>query len=200
MRDNRRMAAGDAREEDHRRLVELTRQLREYLTAPFPVDDSGFDPQRAERWALLQVAQLREELRQEEEAKQRAFVQGQVCAYLAEGYTRSAAAQAAGVTPETVARWRRRDTTFAAAALAAEQQRQQVRQPERRRRKMTDSVQASFVGLLQAGLTRAEAAAGVGISRQTFYTWFKRLPEFRHAVLVAEDTAAALRLPKRSAT
>ena len=200
MGDNRRMAARDAREDDHRRLVELTRQLREYLTAPFPVDNSGFDPQRSEQWALLQVAQLREELRQEEEAKQRAFVQGQVCAYLAEGYSRSAAAQSAGVAPETVARWRRRDATFAAAALAAEQQRRQSLQPERRRKKMTDSVQGAVVNLLQEGMTRAQASAGAGISRQTFYTWFKRLPEFHGAVLAAEDLAAARRLPREPQT
>jgi transposase len=194
MRDNRGMSEEPWAEDDRRRLVELAGRLREFLTAPYPADDLGFDPQRSEQWALLQVAQLREELRQEEEAKQRAFVQGQVCAYLTEGYTRAEAARAAGVRPETVSRWCRKDPAFAAAARAAEDGRRHVQPREHRRLKMTNSVQATVVRLLRTGMTRAEAAAGAGISRATFYTWLRRLPEFRDAVLGAEDAAAAIRL------
>ena len=175
-------------------LLELARRLREFLTAPFPADATAHDRQGAEMWALEQFARLRAEVREEEKAQRRSFIQGQVCAYLTEGYSRSAAAQAAGVTPETVSRWCRKYPAFAAAARSAEAERRQSQPQRRRRQKMTEGVQSAIVSLLEEGRTRGQAAVAAGISRQTFYTWFQRLPEFREAVLVAEDAAAA-RLP-----
>lgn len=117
------------------------------------------DRQRAELWALEQFALLREEIRFEEQAKRRAFVQGQVCAYLTEGYSRADAARAAGIRPEMVSRWCRQDPVFAAAARAAQDDRRHVRPRQHRRLKMTDSVQASVVSLLRTGISRAGARA-----------------------------------------
>ncbi|MHB2023736.1 MAG: hypothetical protein ACYCO3_10455 [Mycobacteriales bacterium] len=157
-------------------------------------DDSVWSSQLDEMVAVERLNQRAEDERREEAARRRGFVQGQVCAFLSEGYSRAAAARAAGIRAETLSRWCRQDPAFAAAARAAEDGRQ-VQPKQRRRRKMTAGVQVALLRLLQTGVTRAEAAAGVGISRQTFYTWFQRLPEFRDAVLAAEDAAALARLP-----
>ncbi|MHB8341055.1 MAG: hypothetical protein ACYDB7_07755 [Mycobacteriales bacterium] len=178
-------------------LAEIRRSIRTFMTDPgFSPDDPAWHSQVEEMWAIERLHQRREEVRREAEALQRAFVQGQICAYLTEGYSRAAAARAAGVRPETLSRWCRTAPAFAAAAKAAEEQRRHVQPAQRRRRKMTDSMQAAIVRLLQAGMTRTGAAAEAGISPTTFYTWFQRLPDFRDAVLGAEDAAAARRLPK----
>lgn len=167
-------------------------RLRTALSAPLP-DPERHDlknPQQAEEWALLEFARLRRELEQEEDTKRRSFIQGQVCARVADGHSRAAAARMAGVTPETVSRWRRADPGFAEKLRTAEGG---EGRPSRQhwRLKMTDSVQDAVVRRLGAGASRKEAAADAGVSRQTFYTWLKAKPDFRKAVLAAEARASA---------
>lgn len=183
-------------EADRRLVVELVGRFWKLMTGPLPSPgvEQPFDRVRLEEWALVQFAELRDEQRRGEMARRRAFVQGQVCAFLAEGYTKTAAAQAAGIRPETVARWCRKDAEFAAAVRAAQESGPRSGPREYRRLKMTDNVQEAVVRLLRSGATRGEAAAGAGISRQTLYAWLKRLPDFHASVLAAEETASARRL------
>lgn len=136
----------------------------------------------------MEFARLREELRQEGLARRRSFIQGQVCARIADGHTRAAAARLSGVTPETVGRWLRKDADFAAAVRDVECARAPAARPHWGL-KMTDSLQETLVGLLREGMTRRDATAAAGVSRQTFYTWFNGRLEFRDAVLAAEASS-----------
>lgn len=123
--------------------------------------------------------------------------QGEVCAHLAAGMTRTQAVTAAGVGVETFNRWLRQDEEFARAVRQARRAARDPQQPRRREvraAKMTDGVRAHLVTLLRAGMTRGQAAGAAGISRQTFYSWLRRVPEFQAAVLAAEDAAALARL------
>jgi hypothetical protein len=94
----------------------------------------------------------------------------------------------AGTTPETVARWRRSDPIFADNLRAAEAEGGHAER-DHWRLKMTASVQEALLRLLRAGESRKDAVSAVGVSRQTFYTWYNQRPAFREAVLVAEARA-----------
>ena len=180
-----------------RLVVSLRKRIHAFLQAGnFPLNDPAFTSQLAEMWAIERLNQLEEEQRREAEAKQRAFVQGQFCAYLAEGHSRAAAARLAGTTPETVILWCRRDDDFASAVRAVTAgQRGALRNIRRGRpTKLTESTQAAIIRLLQIGATRSQAAAGAGISRQTLYSWLRGAPDFRAAVAAAEKGATGPRL------
>jgi transposase len=51
---------------------------------------------------------------------------------------------------------------------------------------MTEAVRDRITGLLAGGINRRQALEAVGVSKQTFYTWLQRAPDFRTAVLAAE--------------
>jgi DNA-binding XRE family transcriptional regulator len=159
-----------------------------------PSDQWGFDPARSEEWALLEFARLREELaeakRREAEARRRAFLQGRICEQLAAGTTRTDAAIAVGLARSTVYRWMKEDPAFREAVEATERTGATARSASRVRKplKMRSGARDVILRHLRAGSTRGQAAEAAGVSRQTFYTWFKRFPDFRDAVLAAEQT------------
>ena len=195
--DNSLMQRGERDyDDDPSRPPAWVSRLRVLLSAPLPDPGVEFDRHRAEEWAVLEFARLREELRREELAKRRSFIQGQVCARITDGHSRAVAARLAGVTPETVAGWCRKDPVFAAAVGDAESA-AGPGQREHWRLKMTAGVQEALVRLLRSGASRKDAAAAAGVSRQTLYTWVKQRPDFRQAVLAAE-ASARLDRPGRS--
>lgn len=175
---------------DRRTLLAWLSQLVSSLTEPLPDPDSDRldDPTRSQEWALLEWARLRHELQQEGAVARRSFTQGQICAWIADGHTRAEAARMAGITAETLARWRRADSGFAEALRAAEQG-AGTNEREHWRSKMTEGVRDALLRLLRSGATRKGAAEAVGVSRQTFYTWLNTRPDFRQAVLAAEAAA-----------
>ncbi|MHB2022021.1 MAG: helix-turn-helix domain-containing protein [Mycobacteriales bacterium] len=157
-------------------------------------DQWGFDPARSEEWALLEFARLREELaeekRREAETRRRVFLQGRICERLAAGMTRTDAAIAVGLARSTVYRWMKEEPAFRQAVEDAERTRAPtLRRPRvRKSLKMGPAAREAILRRLIAGGTRAQAADAAGISRQTFYTWLKRFPDFRDAVLAAETS------------
>jgi hypothetical protein len=170
------------------RLTEqVLARLRKYWRAgEYPLDDPSFVSQLNEMWAIERLNQRAQEERREDEVRRQAFAQGQICAHVSAGCTRGEAARLVGVRPETVSRWCLKDGAFAASLKDAEARQYPSAQ---RPRRAPESAKATVVELLAQGLTRSQAAAGSGISRQTFYTWLGRLPEFRAAVLAAEIVA-----------
>jgi hypothetical protein len=180
--------ADDLEVTDQSKIPTWIAKLWILLARPLPDPNIESNPQRAEEWALMEFVRLREELRSGEEAKRRSFVQGQICARITDGHSRASAARLSGVTTETVSRWMRADPGFA-AAMAQAQGLHVVADRTHWRLKMTAPVQETLVRMLGCGVTRKEAAASVGISRQTFYTWLNQRPDFRDAVLAAEAQA-----------
>ncbi|MHB2021764.1 MAG: helix-turn-helix domain-containing protein [Mycobacteriales bacterium] len=156
--------------------------------------------QRGDLQATFTWGRMHERARQEELAHRRKAAQEQVCAHVAAGRTLTDAARLAGVTAKSVHRWRGANVEFAAQLRVAREQGRRVREHrrlERRARvvqareqhwslKMTEGVQAAVVAMLGSGMNRGQAAAAVGVSRQTLYTWLRRAPQFRQAVLAAE--------------
>jgi transposase len=184
--------------EEEERIGHLLGQARRALTRLMTSSATGgeFDPQLEELRASLQMSLAGAEARQAENAHRRGLIEGQVCAHVAHGHTLADAARLAGVTYATVNRWRRTDPTFSGALRAAEEGARPSPR-EHWRLKMTASTLETLLGFLRSGMTRSEAAAGAGISRQTFYTWMKRAPEFGAAVATAEGLAAAQRARAR---
>ena len=159
------------------------------------MDDLSFDPARSEEWALLQFARLREELaearRRGADARRRAFLQGRVCERLAAGMTRTDAAIAVGLARSTVYRWLKEEPAFRDAVRAAEQTGVSMRNAPQTHKpmKMRSAARETILRRLRAGSTRGQAAEAAGVSRQTFYTWLKRFPDFRDEVLAAEQAS-----------
>lgn len=128
--------------------------------------------------------------------RNRLRMQGEICAHLASGMSRVDAAQAVGIGVETFYRWMKADREFLMAVQRATRQGRGQRTASRDYHplKMTRSVQEAIIQALRSGVTRGQAAASAGVSRQTLYAWLKKLPEFKSAVEAAEDAAAAARL------
>lgn len=130
-------------------------------------------------------------LRRRQEARR--VTQLDIVAMIAEGKSKADAARAVGVSIDTLYRWRREDPDFRcelanARGMFTELRTQAVRQ--HRPAKMTAGVRDEIVRRLREGATRGEAAAAVGVSRQTLYTWRQRVKDFALAVDAAEDAAA----------
>jgi len=170
----------------------MRRRIKNFLNPPSRPESSSDDPimrsQYAEVVALAQWSQLAEEQQREHEILRRVCVQGQICAQLANGMTRTDAAIAVGVARSTMYRWLEEDLGFRRAVAEAELAGSPFRITGRNRkpRKLGEPAREAILRLLRAGGTRAQAAQAAGVSRQTFYSWFKRFPDFRDAVLVAE--------------
>jgi len=173
------------------RRQKIRRRASSFLESGFPPDDPVMHGQLAEMWAIERWNQLAEETRLAEQGRRRAFVQGQLCAYLASGMTRTDAVVAAGVARSTLYRWLRDERGFREAVMTAERQGGSQRSTTKNHNpiKLGASAHDAILRQLRAGGTRGQAAAAAGVSRQTFYTWFKRFPDFRAAVLAAESAA-----------
>lgn len=173
------------------RLVDdMARRIRAFFDSPaFSPDDPGWHSQLAEMWAIERLNQLAEEERRAEELRQRAFLQGRFCERLAAGMTRADAAVVVGTARSTIYRWLKDDSVFREAVKEAEQSGAALRPASHLRRslKLSPTAREAIIRRLQAGGSRSEAAEAAGISRQTFYTWIKRFPEFHAAVLSAEE-------------
>lgn len=148
-------------------------------------------PQYAERVAIAQWNQLAAEERGEADAFRRACLQGQFCERLSAGMTRTDAAIAVGVARSSVYRWLKEEPGFLDAANEAELVGAPLRLPPQTGKpsKMGARVRQTILHQLQEGGSRGQAAEAAGVSRQTFYTWFKRYEDFRDAVLAAEARA-----------
>jgi DNA-binding XRE family transcriptional regulator len=146
----------------------------------------------AERIADESIAHLEEWDRAKDRYREQQRTRATICAEIATGRSRAEAAQLAGVSVETLRRWQREDPSFR-IALATAMRERRSQQADRRPFKMTPSVRRMLLQRLSDGMTRAQAAASVGVSRQTFYAWLRKVPEFAVAVASAEDAAAAAR-------
>jgi transposase len=148
----------------------------------------------AERIADESIAYMHESDKLRDRHREQARIRTAICTEIAGGRSRAEAARIAGISAETFYRWQRDDPSFRLAVRDALRQRQSARPGASRRAfKMTPSVRTILLQRLSDGMTRAQAAASVGVSRQTLYAWLRKAPEFAAAVVRAEDTAAAVR-------
>jgi len=146
---------------------------------------------RAAREIAANILEGRREVEEFEERRRwRVAAQAAICAAVGLGLSKSEAAMRAGVSRESVRLWARSDPSFREALRTAEERGREVRRqrpPLRAPRRMKKGVRDSITTLLSEGMTRSEALAAAGISKQTFYTWLQRSPEFKRAVLDAEN-------------
>lgn len=141
-------------------------------------------------WAIERLNQFAADKQAEAEQLRRACLQGQFCERLAAGMTRTDAAIAVGMARSSVYRWLKEEPGFLEAVEEAERMGAPFRLPARRgTSKIGKGAREVILRQLSEGHTRAQAAASAGVSRQTFYTWFKQFEDFRDAVLLAESHA-----------
>lgn len=165
-------------------------QIREFLAPRHWPDDSAMEPQYAEMVAVELWNQLAQEERAQAESLRRIGLQGQLCAGLAVGMSRTDAAITVGVATSTMYRWMK-DPSFLEAVRDAERTGAPFRLRPRTGRhvKLGPRTHDAILRRIRQGGTRAQAAEAAGVSRQTFYTWLKRFDDFRAAVLAAEQDA-----------
>jgi transposase len=147
-----------------------------------------------EEMALLFVAATEEDAADDARRQRNKRIQDDVCRRLTEGASKAAAAQGAGVSRETLHDWERKDPSLKrrvrlALSEGLDARKRAVAAPS----KMVPTVLEGIVASLAGGLTRAQAIGRAGVSKQTFYTWLHRAPDFRADVLAAEDRVRSRR-------
>jgi len=178
-----------------RKRVRRTRDIRvrvhDFLAPRYWPDDPAMRPQYAEMVAIERLGELVVEQQAAAEAFRRACLQGQFCERLAAGMSRTDAAIAVGASRSSVYRWLKDEPGFRDAVTDAERLGAPFRLPPRTGRpiKLGRHTREAILRQLRQGATRGQAAVAAGVSRQTFYSWFKRFEEFREAVLAAEAEA-----------
>ncbi|MHB8719714.1 MAG: hypothetical protein ACYDAC_12625 [Candidatus Dormibacteria bacterium] len=143
-----------------------------------------------EEMARLYIEATQEEAEHEAQRRRRERIQDEVCQRLSSGATKAVAAVGAGISRDTLNDWERKDPLFhrrVRQALAEGIQRRPPRHVPPR--KVRPSVLSAITTALASGMTRTEAAASAGISKQTLYAWLRRAPEFRREVVEAEQRA-----------
>ena len=146
-----------------------------------------------EEMASLQIEAERRQVEDGAREDRRRRVRDDVCQRLRGGAGKAASAEAAGISRDTLLLWERGDPQFrqrVREALAAGEGPRKERLRQRTPAKMRPGVRRAIVAALADGVSRGQAAARAGVSRQTFYTWLRRAPDFRRDVLDAEDTAS----------
>jgi transposase len=157
-------------------------------------EDYEFAAELGARYATMVVFVERfipAEIRKQRERLHR---QGVIAAYLMMGHSKREAAERAGISRGTLLRWEKEDPFFRRGVKEA--QRNGAEGPfvwssarARHPTKMSLAVRLAIVEGLRQGMTRSQAATAAGVSKQTFYTWLRRRPEFEEMVVVAEREA-----------
>lgn len=143
-----------------------------------------------EEMARLEFDAIDEESERAAQERRRTRIKADVCQRLRNGATKAVAAEGAGISRDTLHAWEEKDAVFrhlvSQAAAEGIDKRPRRRTPPR---KMRQATLKAITDGLASGLSRAQAAAAAGISKQTLYAWLHRAPQFQRDVLIAEKQA-----------